>query len=106
MLVCIRPTVFYASCEIQKACIDIINSNIYSRLLNKTKLFIMIILEFILALIQFSLNLLLAICMIPFIPIVWLIREIKGVKPVIGKPYVNLPKVSLKPKNEKTYIEQ
>lgn len=60
----------------------------------------MIVVEIILALIQFVLNLLLAICMIPFIPIVWLIREIKGVKPVVKEPYVNLPKVSIHTKKE------
>ena len=60
----------------------------------------MIVVEIILALIQFILNLLLAICMIPFIPIVWLIREIKGVKPVVKEPYVNLPKVSIHTKKE------
>lgn len=60
----------------------------------------MIVVEIILALIQFILNLLLAICMTPFIPIVWLIREIKGVKPVVREPYVNLPKVSIHTKKE------
>ncbi len=60
----------------------------------------MIVVEIILALIQFVLNLLLAICMTPFIPIVWLIGEIKGVKPVIKEPYVNLPKVSIHTKKE------
>ncbi len=60
----------------------------------------MIVVEIILALIQFVLNLLLAICMTPFIPIVWLIREIKGVKPVVKEPYVNLPKVSIHTKKE------
>lgn len=60
----------------------------------------MIVVEIILALIQFILNLLLAICMTPFIPIVWLIREIKGVKPVVKEPYVNLPKVSIHTKKE------
>ena len=60
----------------------------------------MIVVEIILALIQFILNLLLTICMTPFIPIVWLIREIKGVKPVVKEPYVNLPKVSIHTKKE------
>lgn len=60
----------------------------------------MIVVEIILALIQFALNLLLAICMTPFIPIVWLIREIKGVKPVVKEPYVNLPKVNIHTKKE------
>lgn len=61
----------------------------------------MIVVEIILALIQFALNLLLAICMTPFIPIVWVIREIKGVKPVVKEPYVNLPKVRLSLRKEK-----
>lgn len=60
----------------------------------------MIVVEIILALIQFALNLLLAICMTPFIPIVWLIREIKGVKPVVKEPYVNLPKVRISTKKD------
>lgn len=67
----------------------------------KLKLFIMLILEFILAILQFILNLALAVCMIPFIPIVWVIREIKGVKPVMKEPYMNLPKIRLEPRKEK-----
>ncbi len=43
----------------------------------------MFIFEFLLALLQFILNLILTICMIPFMPIVWIIREIKGVKPIV-----------------------
>ena len=66
----------------------------------KLKLFIMLVLEFIIAILQFILNLALAVCMIPFVPIVWVIREIKGVKPVIKEPYVNLPKIQLKPRKE------
>lgn len=61
----------------------------------------MLVFELILAIIQFVLNLLLAICMIPFIPIVWVIREIKGVKPVVKEPYANLPKVNLFPRKDK-----
>lgn len=61
----------------------------------------MLVLEFILAILQFILNLALAVCMIPFMPIVWVIREIKGVKPVAKEPYVNLPKIQLEPRKEK-----
>ena len=62
---------------------------------------IITVIQFIIAIINFLLNLLLAICMTPFIPIVWVIREIKGVKPVIKEPYINLPKLKLFSKNEK-----
>ena len=55
----------------------------------------MLVLELIIAIIQLILNLLLAVCMIPFIPIVWVIREIKGVKPVVKEPFLNLPKINL-----------
>lgn len=61
----------------------------------------MIVLEFIIALLQFILNLLLAVCMIPFVPIVWVIREIKGVKPVTPGTFMNLPKVNLEPRKDK-----
>lgn len=53
----------------------------------------MLIFEFLLALLQFILNLILTICMIPFVPIVWIIREIKGVKPVMKDTYINFPKI-------------
>lgn len=55
----------------------------------------MIVLELILAIIQFILNLALTICMIPFMPIIWIIREIKGVRPVMKEPFLNLPKMHI-----------
>lgn len=61
----------------------------------------MIVLEIILALLQFILNLALTICMIPFVPIVWVIREIKGVKPVVKEPFLNMPKIHVGVKMEK-----
>ena len=61
----------------------------------------MIVLELFIAILQFVLNLLLAICMIPFVPVVWVIREIKGVTPVTKNTFMNLPKLSLGPKKEK-----
>lgn len=60
----------------------------------------MIVLELTIAILQFVLNLLLAICMIPFVPIVWVIREIKGVKPVTKGTFMNLPKLSLGAKSK------
>ena len=60
----------------------------------------MVILELVLALLQFILNLLLCICMIPFVPIVWIIREIKGVKPVTKDSFANLPKIKISSKQK------
>ena len=54
------------------------------------------VLEMLLAIIQAVLNLLLAIWMIPFIPIVWIIREIKGVGPVYKDTFGNCPKINIK----------
>lgn len=55
----------------------------------------MYVLELILAIIQFILNLVLSIFMIPFVPIVWVIREIKGVTPVQKDTFKNCPKIKL-----------
>lgn len=54
------------------------------------------VLELILAIIQAVLNLFLTICMIPFVPIVWVIREIKGVTPVYKSTFGNCPKINIK----------
>lgn len=55
----------------------------------------MYLVELFFAILQALMNLALSICMIPFIPIVWLIREIKGVKPVVKNTMKNCPKINL-----------
>lgn len=62
----------------------------------------MYILELILAIIQAIMNMALAICMIPFVPVVWVIREIKGVKSVTKDTMGNCPKIKLNAKIKKS----
>ena len=62
----------------------------------KNRRLLMWVLELILAIIQAVLNLFLTICMIPFVPIVWVIREIKGVTPVYKNTFGNCPKINIK----------
>lgn len=62
----------------------------------------MYILELILAIIQAVMNIALAICMIPFVPVVWVIREIKGVKPVTKDTMDNCPKIKFNAKIKKS----
>ena len=62
----------------------------------KNRRLLMWVLELILAIIQAVLNLFLTICMIPFVPIVWVIREIKGVTPVYKNTFGNCPRINIK----------
>jgi hypothetical protein len=61
----------------------------------------MIVLELICAILQFILNLILAVWSIPFIPIVWIIREIKGTTPVAKDMYGKCPNIKLNKKDER-----